>query len=161
MTATVASASQPVGTVDVQQIAGDDDVVRVRQLVRARAVPTRLSLVDQTKLVTAASELARNTLLHGGGGRAEVQIVTNGTQRRIMVSTPGIVGHQHRDIREFDYPSAPGTLVVLHSDGVSERWRVEDYPGLLTHTPVVVAATLLHDAGYRRDDAAVIVARGR
>ena len=54
-------------------IAADEDVVRVRQAVRALAVAAKLSLVDQTKLVTAASELARNTLVYGGGGTAEVQ----------------------------------------------------------------------------------------
>lgn len=95
MTTPVANASASVGAAEVQEIAGDDDVVRVRQLVRAQAVAaTRLSLVDQTKLVTAASELARNTLLHGGGGRAEVQIVTNGRRKGVRIvftdSGPGI-----------------------------------------------------------------------
>ena len=66
----------------MQQIVTDDDVVRVRQLVRAAAVATKLTLVDQTKLVTAASELARNTLVHGGGGRAEVQPVYQRARRR-------------------------------------------------------------------------------
>ena len=89
------SAAEPAGPAQTQEIAGDDDVVRVRQLVRAQAVAaTRLSLVDQTKLVTAASELARNTLLHGGGGRAEVQIVTNGRRKGVRIvftdSGPGI-----------------------------------------------------------------------
>jgi serine/threonine-protein kinase RsbT len=69
----------------VQEILTDDDVVRVRQLVRAVAVATKLTLVDQTKLVTAASELARNTLVHGGGGRAEVEPVSNGTRRGIRI----------------------------------------------------------------------------
>ena len=46
-----------------------DDVVRVRQLVRMRAVEIGMWLVDQTKIVTAASELARNTLDYGGGGQ--------------------------------------------------------------------------------------------
>ncbi|GAA4595917.1 serine/threonine-protein kinase RsbT [Actinoplanes octamycinicus] len=53
----------------------DQDVVRVRQLVRTVAVEAKLSLVDQTKLVTAASELARNTLVYGGGGSVEVSRV--------------------------------------------------------------------------------------
>ncbi|MFI1994715.1 anti-sigma regulatory factor [Actinoplanes sp. NPDC020271] len=53
----------------------DQDVVRVRQLVRTVAVEAKLSLVDQTKLVTAASELARNTLVYGGGGTVEVSRV--------------------------------------------------------------------------------------
>ena len=52
-----------------------DDVVRVRQVVRAQASAARLSLVDQTKLVTAASELARNTLVHGASGVARVETV--------------------------------------------------------------------------------------
>lgn len=59
-------------------IAGDADVVRVRQAVREAAVEAKLSLVDQTKLVTAASELARNTLRYGGGGCAQVERVSNG-----------------------------------------------------------------------------------
>lgn len=63
---------------DELPIAGDDDVVRVRQLVRTFAVKAKLSLVDQTKLVTAASELARNTLNYGGGGTASVELVSNG-----------------------------------------------------------------------------------
>ncbi|MFC5289934.1 ATP-binding protein [Actinokineospora guangxiensis] len=75
-------------------IAGDDDVVRVRQSVRAAAQRAKLSLVDQTKLVTATSELARNTLIYGGGGHAEVQIVEqDGRQgvRALFVDTgPGI-----------------------------------------------------------------------
>jgi serine/threonine-protein kinase RsbT len=77
--------AEPSGPAQVQQISGDDDVVRVRQLVRAAAVATKLSLVDQTKLVTAASELARNTLRHGGGGRAEVQPVNNGRRNGIRI----------------------------------------------------------------------------
>jgi serine/threonine-protein kinase RsbT len=55
-----------------------DDVVRVRQQVRVVAAQNGLSLVDQTKLVTAASELARNALVHGGGGTARVEVVTSG-----------------------------------------------------------------------------------
>jgi serine/threonine-protein kinase RsbT len=56
-------------------IQSGDDVVRVRQQVRTTAAENGLSLVDQTKLVTAASELARNTLVHGGGGTARVEVV--------------------------------------------------------------------------------------
>jgi serine/threonine-protein kinase RsbT len=77
--------AEPVGPVQTQTITADDDVVRVRQLVRAAAVATKLSLVDQTKLVTAASELARNTLVYGGGGRAEVQTVSNGRRNGIRI----------------------------------------------------------------------------
>jgi hypothetical protein len=61
--------------VDELPITTGDDVVRVRQAVRARAGAARLSLVDQTKLITSASEPARNTLVHGGSGVARVETV--------------------------------------------------------------------------------------
>ncbi|MFS8096954.1 anti-sigma regulatory factor [Lentzea alba] len=67
-------------------INGDDDVVRVRQQVRARAQQVKLSLVDQTKLVTAASELARNTLIYGGGGFACVEEVHDGLRAGVRAS---------------------------------------------------------------------------
>ena len=70
--------STPTATVERVPILTDSDVVKVRQLVRTLAQQARLSLVDQTKLVTAASELARNTLVYGGGGAAEVELVANG-----------------------------------------------------------------------------------
>lgn len=58
-------------------IAVDDDVVRVRQRVRDSARDLGFSLVDQTKLVTAASELARNTLVYGLGGTLRIETVLN------------------------------------------------------------------------------------
>ncbi|AEV81279.1 anti-sigma regulatory factor [Actinoplanes sp. SE50] len=63
----------------------DQDVVRVRQLVRTVSVEAKLSLVDQTKLVTAASELARNTLVYGGGGEVEVSRVRNDLRAGIRI----------------------------------------------------------------------------
>jgi len=72
-----------------------DDVVRVRQQVRVVAAKSGLSLVDQTKVVTAASELARNALVHGGGGLARVEVVTsdlgrNGIRVGFTDEGPGI-----------------------------------------------------------------------
>jgi len=57
------------------EVAADADVVRVRQLARDLAVAAKLSLVDQTKLVTATSELARNTLVYGGGGAVTARMI--------------------------------------------------------------------------------------
>jgi serine/threonine-protein kinase RsbT len=62
---------------DELPIQSGDDVVRVRQRVRVVAADSGLSLVDQTKLVTAASELARNALVHGGGGMARIEAVSS------------------------------------------------------------------------------------
>ena len=81
--------------VDELPITTGDDVVRVRQAVRARAGAAQLSLVDQTKLITAASELARNTLVHGGSGVARVETVERQGRRGVKAvftdHGPGIV----------------------------------------------------------------------
>lgn len=67
---------------DVWPLRTESDVVRVRQAVRALAVELGFSLVDQTKVVTAASELGRNTLVHGGGGQVRLE--------RVMVPRRGL-----------------------------------------------------------------------
>ena len=62
-----------------------DDMIKARQLVRDCAIFQGLSLVDQTKIVTAASELARNALIHGGGGEMRLQALNDGSRRGVKV----------------------------------------------------------------------------
>jgi serine/threonine-protein kinase RsbT len=64
--------------VETLTLRNSEDVVVVRQHVRAMAIEAGLKLVDQTKIVTAASELARNTVIYGGGGTLLLETVTNG-----------------------------------------------------------------------------------
>jgi|SRR6476620_10913740 len=71
---------------EVVPIAEEPDVVHVRQRVRARATELHFSLVDQTKIVTAASELARNALTYGGGGSAEIEVLANGAKQGLRVT---------------------------------------------------------------------------
>ena len=68
---------------DIRQ---SDDVVRVRQLTRTFAVEAGLGLVDQTKVITAASELARNTLDYGGGGAVTVELLEQGGRRGVRLA---------------------------------------------------------------------------
>jgi serine/threonine-protein kinase RsbT len=79
---------------DVAPVRSSEDIVRVRQLVRALAVELGFSLVEQTKVVTAASELARNTVDHGGGGRVLIEALNDGPRRGLRLtfedSGPGI-----------------------------------------------------------------------
>jgi serine/threonine-protein kinase RsbT len=81
--------------VETLPIRSDQDVVVIRQRVRARTVELGFSLVDQTKMVTAASELARNTLQYGKGGDLHIEVVTEGIRRGLRLSFvdqgPGIV----------------------------------------------------------------------
>ncbi|MFF5860334.1 anti-sigma regulatory factor [Streptomyces sp. NPDC012751] len=67
-------------------IGSDADLAWVRQEVRQYAAELGFGLVQQTKLVTAASELARNTLVHGGGGRVEITPVDNGRSKGLRMS---------------------------------------------------------------------------
>jgi serine/threonine-protein kinase RsbT len=94
------------GSVEEVAITTDGDVVRVRQLVRNYAIQAKLSLVDQTKLVTATSELARNTLVYGGGGLATVEMVADGRRNGVRASFSD------------DGPGIPDTTLAL-ADGWS------------------------------------------
>src|SRR3954462_15419482 len=63
-----------------------EDVGRLRQVVRERAVASGFSLVDQTKIVTAASEIGRNTVDYGGGGEMRIEVVRNGQRRGVRLT---------------------------------------------------------------------------
>jgi serine/threonine-protein kinase RsbT len=88
------------------EIRSSSDVVRVRQLVRSWAAELEFSLVDQTKLVTGASELGRNTLEHGRGGRVRVEMLNDGSRRGLRMTF------------EDEGPGIPDMQLAL-SDGFS------------------------------------------
>jgi serine/threonine-protein kinase RsbT len=68
------------------EVRASEDVVRVRQLVRNHTVAQGFSLVDQTKFVTAASEIARNTIDHGGGGRVTLEVLSDQGRRGLRLT---------------------------------------------------------------------------
>jgi len=67
-------------------VRSSSDIVLVRQMIRAWAIQIGFNLVEQTKIVTAASELARNTIDYGGGGTARVQSVRHGTRSGLRLT---------------------------------------------------------------------------
>ena len=69
--------------IDLQSV---ESIIKARQIVRDCAIIQGLSLVDQTKLVTAASELARNTLIHGGGGAMHLEMIMDGARRGVRAT---------------------------------------------------------------------------
>ena len=119
-------------THETVSVRSDEDVVRVRQKVREWARQQGFSLVDQTKIVTAASELARNTVHYGGGGILQLEALKNGTRLGLQLTFedqgPGIpdielamkdgyttggglglgLGGAKRLSNEFDIASRPG-----------------------------------------------------
>ena len=133
----------PVLRTERLELRSSSDVVAVRQTVRTWAVEAGFSLVDQTKMVTAASELARNTVDYGGGGTASLELITEGSRRGLRVAFedhgPGIadidkaltdhfttgnglglgLGGARRLVNEFNISSrlGEGTRVVI------TRWK--------------------------------------
>jgi len=88
-------------------------------------------------------------------------VVHDGASRRALVSHNGIVGANMRKVQEFTVDCPPGTLCILHSDGVETRWDLADYPGLHARAPALVAGILMRDFIRGRDDAMVLVGRRR
>ena len=70
---------------ETRAIRSSEDIVAVRHVVREWAVAAGFSLVDQTKIVTAASELARNTTLHGGGGTVRLEALNDNDRRGLRL----------------------------------------------------------------------------
>lgn len=75
-----------IALADTLPLTAPEHVVIVRQAVRQRAVDIGLSLVDQTKIVTAASELGRNTIQHGGGGHVTIEVISDGIRKGVRLS---------------------------------------------------------------------------
>jgi anti-sigma regulatory factor (Ser/Thr protein kinase) len=93
-----------------------------------------------------------------GIGNIAGAVLHDGVKRN-MVSIGGVAGYRKPAIRTFEYAYPPGAVVVLHSDGVRSRWSETEFRGLLTRPPLLLAASLLRDAGIRHDDACVLVGR--
>jgi serine/threonine-protein kinase RsbT len=109
-----------------------EDVVLVRQAVRAAAVDLRFSLVDQTKIVTAASELGRNTLDHGGGGTVRLQVLQDGGRRGLRLifedKGPGITDVE-RALKD-GYTTGGGLGLGLGgARRLSSEFSIESRPG--------------------------------
>jgi hypothetical protein len=76
-----------------------------------------------------------------------------------MVSHNGTIGAEASRIHEFTYDWPPGALLIMHSDGLSTHWSLEQYPGLIARHPSLTAAVLWRDFRRERDDATIVVAR--
>jgi hypothetical protein len=98
-------------------------------------------------------------VLFCGIGNITASIVTTGSRANLL-SHPGIVGHQMRQLRTYEHQLPAHGALVMHSDGLSERWTPSDLASLLHHPPALIAAGLLRLVGTRRDDASVVVAKG-
>ena len=118
---------------------GSEDIVRMRQLVREQSVAAGFGLVDQTKLVTAASELARNALIYGGGGEVTIQPLVQGGRRglRLVFSDqgPGIPDIQQALKDGFTTGGGLG-LGLGGAKRLSNEFAIDSQPGVGTRVTI-------------------------
>ena len=122
----------PTTRADRLEIRSSDDVVKVRQQTRTMAVEAGLSLVDQTKIITAASELARNTLDYGGGGEIRMEVIEDGGRRGVRLTFedhgPGIADVQQAMKDGFSSGSGLG-LGLGGAKRLSNEFAIESKVG--------------------------------
>ncbi|MGH7367005.1 MAG: ATP-binding protein [Candidatus Rokuibacteriota bacterium] len=111
-------------------------------------------------VAVARIERGRGVMAYAGLGNISGVIVAGGTSRH-LVSGNGTAGHDAARINEFTYPWPDDALIVMSSDGLGSRWRLDRYPGLDTRDPSLVAGVLYRDWSRRRDDVTVVAARMR
>lgn len=146
--------------VDAAAAAGE--AVRIFRAHADRPLPDLLRLMHGALRSTrgaavAVADVGPGTVRYAGVGNIAASIVATGMSHS-LVSLSGTVGHAMHRVQEFNYPWPAGGRLVMHSDGVSARWRMDEYPGLLLRDPSLLAAVLQRDFGRGRDDATVLVA---
>lgn len=100
----------------------------------------------------------RGIVNYAGVGNVAGSIYCAGKSRS-MVSMNGTVGHSVSRIQQFSYPWEANCALFLHSDGLSTRWSMDQYPGLASRHPALVAGVLYRDFSRKRDDVTILVSR--
>jgi serine/threonine-protein kinase RsbT len=122
----------PVESSQTIPITRSDDVVRVRQAVRTKAVGAGFSLVDQTKIVTAASEIARNTVDYGGGGTLLLEVLREGARRGLRLvfadQGPGISDIERAMTDGYTSGNGLG-LGLSGAKRLSNEFQIKSEPG--------------------------------
>lgn len=106
----------------------------------------------------ARTSREKGLLVFSGIGNISASVIGAGL-RRGLCSHNGTVGVQVRKFQRFEYDYNDRELLILHSDGMQNRWNVSDYPGLIQRHPSVIAATLCRDFKRGRDDVTVVIVR--
>jgi serine/threonine-protein kinase RsbT len=129
-----------IETREEKPLTSQEEVVLARQAVRQWAQRVRFGIVDQTKIVTAASELGRNALVHGGGGHVVLEVVDNGSRRGLRLSFidggPGIADVDAALRDGFTTGSGMG-LGLGGSRRLMDEFEIESVPGIGTRVTVV------------------------
>jgi serine/threonine-protein kinase RsbT len=128
-----------VATTETVPLTASEHVVAARRVVRQRAVELGFSLVDQTKIVTAASELARNAIQHGGGGRMQIETLSEGHRRglRLVFSDDGPGIADVEQAMKDGYSTGGGLgLGLSGARRLSNEFAIESAPGRGTRVTI-------------------------
>jgi anti-sigma regulatory factor (Ser/Thr protein kinase) len=109
-------------------------------------------------VAVAAIEVDGGRLLFAGVGNVSSTLLDRQNSRG-LASHNGTAGHEMRKVQEFAFPWNSNNLLVMHSDGVSARWDLRDYPGIWNKPASMIAAVIYRDFVRERDDATVLVAK--
>jgi anti-sigma regulatory factor (Ser/Thr protein kinase) len=143
--------------------------VAINMFPRFATSPPESALVDFDRamrgtrgaaLSMATMDEASSALRFAGVGNVDGRIL-RGESAEHLVPQNGIVGHTMPNMRGITTTWPAGARLVMHSDGLSTRWRTESYPGLARLHPALLAGVLYRDFGRERDDATVIVLDAR
>ena len=137
----------------VFRAAPHDTPVELVQRMHLALRPTRGAAV-----AVAFLDPANRTLRFVGVGNVAA-LVAGRERSHSLMSHNGTVGHEMRRVQELTVPWSPGSMLVMHSDGLQTRWRADQYASVLDHHPAVLAALLHRDFTRGRDDVTVVALR--
>jgi len=124
----------------------------------AQAIDRALAVTRGAAVAVAEIDPASGQVNFVGIGNISAALIDQGSVRR-MISNNGTAGHIAPRIRAFQYPFRHETTVIMHSDGLTPRWDLNDYPGLIAAHPSLIAGILYRDFRRGRDDASIVVVR--
>lgn len=139
--------------VDIFQHRPADDGVEIMGSIHRALLPTRGAAVALARI-----DLAARLVRFVGVGNINGVMISGADVKR-MVTHNGTAGHLAPRIREFTYPFTVTPAVLLHSDGLTSRWDLSDYPGLGAAHPSLIAGVLFRDFRRGRDDASIVCMR--
>jgi anti-sigma regulatory factor (Ser/Thr protein kinase) len=124
----------------------------------AQAIDRALAVTRGAAVAVAEIDPASGQVNFVGIGNISAALIDQGSVRR-MISNNGTAGHIAPRIRAFQYPFRNEATVIMHSDGLTPRWDLNDYPGLIAAHPSLIAGILYRDFRRGRDDASIVVVR--
>ena len=108
-------------------------------------------------IAIVALDRARRRAFCCGVGNISCSLHSRDGRSQSLVSHNGTIGYQMPRVHQFEYTCLPGTLLVMHSDGIATHWAFSKYEHLPTHAPATIAGLLYRDAWRGRDDATILV----